>query len=120
MPSAQVVITDSETLTLTASNITTDSLQLGWTPTDDTSATEYWLYAQDPYAINLQFALALPLTQTGITFAALDGGPYRYMVVARNEEEETIAQSGEVTVTLTGAPPISVPLALHLPLVWRD
>jgi hypothetical protein len=120
MPSAQVVITDSETLTLTASNITTDSLALGWTPTDDTSATEYWLYAQDPYAINLQFALALPLTQTGVSFTGLDGGPYRYMVVARNEEEETIAQSGEVTVTLTGAPPPSIPLALHLPLVWRD
>ena len=120
IPPMQVVVSETEMLTLTASAITTDSLQLGWTPTDDTSATEYWLYARDPYAVSWQVDQVVPLQESAFAFAGLGEGDYRYRIVARNDDLETIAQSNEVTVTITGGVSEGLLTPIHLPFVIRE
>jgi hypothetical protein len=120
IPPMQVVVSETEQLSLTVGAVTTDSLQLNWTPTDDTSAIEYWLYGQDPYAIGLQVEQVIPIGKSNIAFAALDAGDYRYMIVARNSEQETIAQSNEVTVTITGGVPVDEHIWLLLPFVTLE
>ena len=117
IPPAQVAISETETLTLAASDVTTDGLRLTWTPVDDSSAVEYWLYLQDPYAIGWQGNRAIALAETSAAFSALDRGDYRYLVVARNDEQVTIAQSNEVTVTITGGSVEEPLVSLLLPLV---
>jgi hypothetical protein len=42
------------------------------------------------------------------------------MVVALNDEQEAIAQSNEVTVTITGGVTIGVQIPMRMPLVIRD
>lgn len=120
IPPMQVVVSETEMLTLTANAITSDSLQLGWTPTDDTSATEYWLYARDPYAVSWQVDQVVPLSEAGRAFAGLGQGDYRYKIVARNNDLETIAQSNEVTVTITGGVSEGPLIPIHLPFVIRE
>ena len=120
IPPVQVVVSETEMLTLTAGVITTDSLQMDWTPTDDTSATEYWLYARSPYAIGWQVEQVVPLSESALAFAGLGAGDYRYMIVARNDDLETIAQSNEVTVTIEGGMGEGGLMPMHLPFVIRD
>ena len=42
------------------------------------------------------------------------------MIVARNNEQETIAQSNEVTVTITGGVPVDEHIWLLLPFVTLE
>ena len=118
IPPMQVVVTETERLTLTASAVNTDSMQLAWTPPDDSSATEYWLYLHEPYALGWTMASVVPLTESAVTLAELFRGDYQVKVVALNEEQMLIAQSNEVTVTITGG--ITPKFPILLPLVRRD
>jgi hypothetical protein len=118
IPPMQVVVSETEMLTLTASAITTDSLQLHWTPSDDSSAIEYWLYGQDPYAIGWTVDRVLPLNDTSVAFVGLDEGDHHYRLVARNTDQEIIALSNEVTVTMVGG--VTETLPLLLPFVLRQ
>lgn len=118
IPPMLVVMTETETLTLTVSVVNTDSVQLAWTPPDDSSANEYWLYAHDPYAVGWTVASVVPLSESTAALAELVRGDYRYRVVALNDEQTLIAQSNEVTVTITGG--ITPKFPILLPLIMRD
>jgi hypothetical protein len=120
IPPVQVVVSETETLSLTASAISTASLQLAWTPADDRSAIEYWLYGKDPNAIGWRMDRVIPLNESTVTLAGLDSGDYRYVLVARNDANELIARSNEVTVTIAGAISSSVATPLLLPFVMRN
>lgn len=120
IPPQQVVVTETEVITLNAKALTSNSLQLEWTPTDDTSATEYWLYVQGPYDIGWKVGKILPIHELRTDFTELDGGNYRYMVLAHNEAQELIAQSNEVTIEISGVVTAPELPPLRLPLVIRS
>jgi hypothetical protein len=119
IPPVLVAVSETEILTLTVSAVTSNSFQLSWTPTGDRSAVEYWLYGQDPYAIGLKLDRGIPLSDSSLHLSGLDGGEYRYMLVARNEDQVTVAQSNEVSITISGAISASNQMPLLLPFVSK-
>jgi hypothetical protein len=116
IPREQVILDEADVLTLTANPIGTAGLQLNWTPTDDKTATEYWLYRIDPYDINWTLAATLATDQTVLVLKALAPGNYRFVLVARNAANEAVSQSNEIVVFLGND--LALP-QLFLPLIRR-
>lgn len=100
IPPQQVVVDEVETLTLTATQVATGSVQLTWTPIDDTSATETVLYYQGPYDISWTRRRVIDLGESDFLVDALDPGRHRFAVLARDGDQQYVAQSNEVTVEL--------------------
>lgn len=118
MPPDQLTIADAQPLTLTAT-LSGSAVLLNWTPTDDVTATEYWLYAERPYDVGWTRRKDFPLGQTSALFTAEDAGDYRFAMLARNEDFEYVAQSNEVTVQVPPDPIGNGPYKVFLPQVNR-
>lgn len=117
IPPEQVIIDDADPLTLTLGMSNTNSVTLDWTPVDEESATTYWLYRDDPAQVSWAAEASLPVDQQTTTVAGLAAGSYRFQLFARNEQDEIVAQSNPLTVTIAAAPDSE---AIFLPLVSRD
>lgn len=117
IPPEQVVADEAETLSLTVTLSGPGSVQLNWTPTDDSSAAGYWLYHQGPYDISWSGRRRLQADQNSVTLAGLEAGAHKFALLARNTDEELVGQSNEVTVEIhTG---VDGEQRLFLPLVAR-
>ncbi len=116
MPPEQLLATDSEPLTLTVTLHDDRELALNWTPTDDESATDYWLYLNEPHQVSWTVAETVALTTTNRYLPALAAGTYQLQVLARNREDDLISQSNVVTVEIPTTPATH---AIYLPLVRR-
>jgi len=114
IPAEQVLIEESDRLTLTASLAAGGNVTINWTPTDDTSAIEYRLDQQGPYDVSWQVDTTVGLTQTTAVFTALAPGNYRFRVLGRNLDSEFVAQSNEAIVEVPATNQL-----LFLPLVNR-
>lgn len=121
IPPTQVVVEESEPLTLTAtiSNTGSDTgvVAMRWTPTDDTSALDYRIDQRGPYDIGWGVQATVGITQTATTLAGLAPGRYHLRVFGRNEEDALVAQSNEVVIEV----PVTGPTTqqLFLPLINR-
>lgn len=114
IPAEQVLIEESDQLTLTASLAAGGNVIINWTPTDDMSATEYRLDRRGPYDVSWQVTTTVGITQTTAAFTALAPGTYRFRVLGRDLDSEFVAQSNEAIVEV---PPTNQ--QLFLPLVHR-
>lgn len=118
IPAEQVLLAETEVLTLTATLTAADAIAIDWTPTDDTSAIEYRIDQVGPYDISWQVRDTVGTAQTAAVFATLVPGDYRFRVLARNGDNEFVAQSNEVLMTVPATPP-ATDWRLFLPLVNR-
>jgi len=104
----------SETLALSLTTVNETAVQLDWNPIDHEEATGYELYVQDPYDLGWTLEAVLPPEQTSVLADGLEpDGAYRYLVVARDPNEEVVAQSNDAQWPATGA------RTLFLPLITR-
>jgi hypothetical protein len=117
IPREQVVVDETAVITLTATISTPNRVQLAWTPSDDTTSTDYWLQRWGPYDISWTASEALPLTQTTLALSGLEPGTHRFSLLARNPDQELVAQSNEVAVEIVAD--VEDELQLFLPLVRR-
>ena len=116
IPPEQVVVDEADPLTLTVGLSDTNAITLDWTATDDDAATSYWLYRDAPDRVSWTAVASVPITQQATTVGGLVAGDYRFQLFARNAEDEFVAQSNALTVTIASTP---TPLRLFLPLVSR-
>lgn len=116
-PPTQVLVEESEPLTLTAALSGTDAIALAWTPADDTSVLDYRIDELGPYEISWVAHETVGITQTAAALTALSPGRYHLRVFGRNEEAEFVAQSNEVVIEVPVAPPTNQ--QLFLPLINR-
>jgi hypothetical protein len=104
----------SETLALSLTTVNETAVQLDWNPIDHEEATGYELYVQDPYDLGWTLEAVLPPEQTSVLADGLEpDGAYRYLVVARDPNEEVVAQSNDAQWPAAGA------RTLFLPLITR-
>lgn len=101
IPPEQVVADEAETLALTVTFIGPGSIELSWSPTDETAATAYLLYHQGPYDISWSDRKLLPITDHSLVIKTLDAGAHRFTLLARNANQELIAQSNEVRIEIS-------------------
>jgi hypothetical protein len=116
IPPEQVLIDDADAITLTITVTDTNSVYWSWTPSDDTTATEYWLYRQDPYAISWTLHETLPVDQQSFTLTGLLPGSHRFHLIARNADGAAVTESNEVAVEVVD----DEPEALYLPMVISE
>lgn len=116
-PPTQVLVDESEPLTLTAALSGTAAVALTWTPADDTSVLDYRIDQLGPYAISWTVQETLELTQTATALTALPPGRYHLRVFGRNDEAAVVAQSNEVVIEVPVTTPVNQ--QLFLPLVSR-
>lgn len=118
IPPEQVLLDEAETITLTAQLDVQNILTLNWTPTDDESATNYWLYLDGPHDIGWKLRDTVDALQTSTLLSALAPGLYKLQVLARNDENEFVAQSNVVAAEI---PQILSPeeVAIFLPFISR-
>ncbi len=118
IPPAQVLPDDTEPLTLTLALDDANQLSLAWTPTDDTSASAYDLYLKDPFHVSWVLTQTVAITQTNAHFPTLDPGSYEVQILARNSDEEFVAESNAAAIDV---PTIQPPNEekIYLPFVSR-
>lgn len=116
-PPTQILVDESEPLTLTAALSGTAAVALTWTPADDSSVLDYRIDELGPYAISWVAHETVGITQTAAALTGLAAGRYHLRVFGRNEEAELVAQSNEVVIEVPVAP--STNQQLFLPLVNR-
>ncbi len=118
IPPAQLLPDETDALTLTAALDGANQLSLAWTATDDTSASEYALYLKDPFHVSWVLSQTLAITETNAHFAALDPGSYQVQILARNSDEDFVAQSNAAIIDV---PTIQPPNEekIYLPFVSR-
>lgn len=107
--------TDAISLTVTANS--SNTLQLSWTPIDDDTASEYWLYRQAPDDVNWTMRKVIPIGQSSVEMPAEALGLYRFSLLARNSDYAVVAQSSEVEFEVT--PGNNVTKQIFLPLIGR-
>lgn len=117
IPPTQIVVEESEPLTLTATLSDTGAVAMRWTPTDDTSASDYRIDQLGPYDISWGVQGTVGITQTATTLTGLAPGRYHLRVFGRTEEDALVAQSNEVVIEV----PVTGPTTsqLFLPLINR-
>jgi hypothetical protein len=96
IPPEQVLVEEAETLTLSATLNGADRVELNWTPTEDASATTYLLYHQGPYDIGWSGRKVLPIEESALLLEGLEAGTHRFALLARNADQQFVAQSNEV------------------------
>lgn len=117
IPPTQVLVEESEPLTLTATLSGSAAVAIAWTPTDDTSVIDYRLDQLGPYDISWQVQETVSLTQTAASLTTLAPGRYHFRIFGRNAENELVAQSNEAVVEVPITPPANQ--QLFLPLITR-
>ena len=116
-PPTQVLVEESEPLTLTATLSGTDAVVMTWTPADDLSVLDYRIDQWGPYAISWGVQETVGLTQTAAALTALPPGRYHLRVFGRNDEAALVAQSNEVVIDVPVVAPANQ--QLFLPLITR-
>lgn len=116
-PPTQILVEESEPLTLTAVLSGTAAVALTWTPADDTSVLDYRIDELGPFAISWVAHETVGITQTAATLTGLAPGRYHLRVFGRNDEAELVAQSNEVVIEVPVLTPINQ--QLFLPLINR-
>lgn len=104
----------SETLTLTLTTVNDTAVRLDWNPTDHEESTGYELYGQAPSDLGWTLEAVLPPEQTSTRVDGLEpDDTYHYLVVARDPNEDVVAQSNDVQW------PAAATQEIFLPLITR-
>lgn len=116
-PPTQLLVEESEPLTLTATVSGANAVAMTWTPADDTSVLDYRIDQLGPYAISWVAHETVGITQTAVALTGLAPGRYHLRVFGRNDEAALVAQSNEVVIEV----PVALPTTqqLFLPLINR-
>jgi hypothetical protein len=114
IPPAFVSSEISETLFLTLTTVTDTAVQLDWNPTDHEEATGYELYVQAPYDLSWTLEVVLPPEQTSALVGNLEpDSTYRYLVVARDPNEDVVAESNSAQWPVAATRKLFLPFVIH-------